>query len=393
MKHLKHHMHSRIALASALATMAMVLAAPAHAQGTPRLETVAIKSAPRSVNEIFTIYQTEPVGGDVSQIEVPPLSMTGASFQMAMDLALADKGLSTSIRTPLSDKRSDVAVRGVRGNLEQVLNQLGQSYDFFWVVKDGLLVVDGTRTFSLSIPSALASDRGSFEKSLTASGATEVRSLALDNIVIFRASPSALDAVRQVLEATSISRGLPSAALRFGTPVVAQAPAPVTTSAPALAPQMAASPLPAVVAMSAPAPVVVAAQPVAVPVVPAPMPVVPAVIASPALVARAQAMAPRAPSFSSAPAAAKQADVEPRFWGINVTDRTVEGVLRRWAREQGWSLRYEFDRIPVLRPASVIAGDFLGAAKQIQLQLVEAGYQMDLATIGTTLRVSTGASK
>ena len=373
--------------------MAMVIAAPAHAQGTPRLETVAIKSAPRAVNEIFTIFQTEPLGGDVSQIEVPPLSMTGASFQMAMDLALADKGLSTSIRTPLSDKTSEVAVRGVRGNLEQVLNQLGQSYDFFWMVKDGLLVVDGTRTFSLSIPSALASDRSSFEKSIAASGATEVRSLALDNIVIFRASPSALDAVRQVLEAASISRGIPSAALRFGTPVVAQASAPVHSSPVAPAPQMAAAPSPAVIAAPVPAPVVVVAPAASVPVVAAPMPVMPAVIASPALVARAQAMATGTAPLISTPAAVKPASVEPRFWGINVTDRTVEGVLRRWAREQGWSLRYEFDRIPVLRPASVIAGDFLGAAKQIQLQLVEAGYQMDLATIGTTLRVSTGASK
>ena len=78
------------------------------------------------------------------------------------------------------------------------------------------------------------------------------------------------------------------------------------------------------------------------------------------------------------------------FWAIRQSDKSVEGLFKRWAQQSGWSIRYEFERIPVLRNSSVVATDFVDAVKQIQIQLVEAGYDVDLTSIGKTMRISTG---
>jgi len=358
----------------------------------------ATVAAARTASASFLIQHPERIGGDVSHIDVPTMSMTGASVAMALDLALADRGLTVVVRSALSEAASQQTARGAKGNLEQVLNQLSQSLDFFWVAADGVITIDGTRMFSLVVPAAFAADRANVEKTLSAAGAIDVVSVPLDNIVTFRASPSALLTIRQTLDAASTRRALGPVSIAFG-PVAAPAPVAVATALVAAPIQPSPATQPAPAAHTAVAPM---------PTVPAPMftPQDPAAAAqrsvgdvaasytAPARKEEIDRVARQiAQGAGSQQSAAAKAEIAPKFWGINVADRTVEGVLRRWARENGWELRYEFDRIPVLRPASVIAVDFLGAVKEVQLQLVEAGYDMDLAAIGSTLRVSPGVNK
>ncbi|WP_137922299.1 hypothetical protein [Hydrogenophaga sp. 2FB] len=380
------------------AAIAVALCMPAAFSTAQQL---ASSSAGYYVNEIFLVHNSEETGGPVSTIEVPAMSMTPRSLTAALDLALSDKGMSVVIRAPLSQKKDDVLIKGSAGNLEKVLDQLASSLDFFWVAKDGVITIDGSRTFSLMLPKVAQDDRKNIEGSLITAGATDVRPLPLDNIILFRASPSSLESVRQVLEASSRRRGLNPMAVKFGPMEPVAKPAIVEARTPEPVALARATPIPPVSIVAAPtvqAPPAAQSDPAAPAAVSYPVETNVAVAEKPVYVEKSPVRiqpairAVRAP-LVAAPAQASSQGVEPRFWSIGTDDRTVEGVMRRWARENGWSLRYEFERIPVLRPASVIASDFIGAAKQIQKQLVEAGYDMDLDSIGTTLRVSPGASK
>lgn len=380
---------------------------PMHASASQAslaaLSSVGATLTPVQAAASFYIQQSDRIGGDVGHIDVPTMSMTGSSLSQALDLALSDRGITVVVRSPLAQDAAQQTARGVKGSLEQVLNQLSQSLNFFWVAADGVVTIDGTRSFSLVIPAAFAADRSAVEKTLSAAGATDVTPVPLDNIVTFRASPSVLLGIQQTLNASAARRSLAPVAIAFGPrphvevqpPVQAQAQAQVLAQAQAqklTQDQIGAmAPVPAANVAVAPMPVI--AAPIVSPSLPQAAPVGPATQRQPIVnqaPATAAAMTPTPRVDSVAPAGAQAA---PKFWGINVADRTVEGVLRRWARENGWDLRYEFDRIPVLRPASVIAADFLGAVKEVQLQLVEAGYDMDLAAIGSTLRVSPGGNK
>jgi len=93
---------------------------------------------------------------------------------------------------------------------------------------------------------------------------------------------------------------------------------------------------------------------------------------------------------SSASTAAIEASLPPKFWEISAADRTVEAVLRKWADQSDWHLRYEYNRIPVFRNSSVVATDFVDAVKKYQVRLVESGFDIDLTAIGNTMRVSPG---
>lgn len=407
----------RINAAIGAAVAGVIVFAPTQASASQAslaaLATVGATLTPVQAAASFYIQQSDRIGGDVGHIDVPTMSMTGSSLSQALDLALSDRGITVVVRSPLAQDAAQKTARGVKGSLEQVLNQLSQSLNFFWVAADGVVTIDGTRSFSLVIPAAFAADRSAVEKTLSAAGATDVTPVPLDNIVTFRASPSVLLGIQQTLNASAARRSLAPVAIAFGPRPHVEAQAKVAEQAQALAQSYAPktmqdqsgamAPVPAAHVAVAPMPMI--AAPIVSPSLPQAAPVVPttqiATVAAAAPAAQRQPIVSQAPAMAGAMTptprvesmAAAGAQAAPKFWGINVADRTVEGVLRRWARESGWELRYEFDRIPVLRPASVIAADFLGAVKEVQLQLVEAGYDMDLAAIGSTLRVSPGGNK
>ncbi len=384
--HTRQGMQSaRAGVACAAIAACLMGATAAKAQGANLATTAA---TPLHLNSaaliraypIFTVQGADKIGGDVAAVEVPAISTTRESLGAAMDLALSDKGITTHIRTPIKSARAVGEVRGVRGNLEQVLARLSESFDFFWAVKDGLLTIDGERPFTLVATGEASTTAETLKAILTKAGARDVRASGLPNVFFFTATPSTLDEVVQVLGVASGKPAGAGVALMHGEPIVSH-----TAQAQAMA---AAPAVPAAALASAIVPASAQAVPAA-----------PNAHAAPAqAVAMEQQVAVQAPrrALLSKPVAVTPAEEiaqAERLWSVNVSDRTVEGVLRRWAAVDGWALRYEFDRIPVLRPSSVVARDFISAAKQVETQLSEAGYQLELVSIGKTLRVSPGVSK
>lgn len=340
----------------------------------------------------FVLSQAFTLGGELRGISLPAMSFEPKVLAEALDLALDGTPYVFALRSPLTGPFPAGVARVAGGDAPAVFDQLGRVLDFFWAVDGGIIAADGTREFVLSIPTAQRSESPKIRDSLVSMGASNVRLAPELDIVAFQASPRILEVAKKMLASIGQKKSLPPLQVSFG-PQAAPAvlPTAVPTSIQSASPAAEAAKSSTAVSQSPAAPVAVPnpnsppssdqATPAAS-TTPAVQPASPSAAVTPSQIAAiAQERIKLMEAKRAAPAS---------FWAIRRTDKSVEGLLKRWAQHSGWQVRYEFERIPVLSNSSVVATDFIDAVKQIQIQLVEAGYDVDLTSIGKTLRLSTG---
>lgn len=359
------------------ALLLCILAAtsPAIAAATPAPPVSATETVPSG----FALRQSLPLRGDVRGFSVPAMAFEPKAMAEALDLALDGSPYVFALRAPLAQPVQGGILRVPAGELSVVLDRLSQTLDFFWVAERGVIAVDGTREFVLSIPKALHGESSKIQAGIVATGATQVRLSPSMDAISFNSGPKAFEAVKQLVTSIGDRQSMPTLVITFGAqtaPVTQPAALPGSEN-----PNPSSSGKPA-----APPPGQSAASSTSSeqPSIPAPTSGRPGdstALTDSQIASIAQERIKLMDTKQAPPAS---------FWAIRQSDKSVEGLFKRWAQQSGWSIRYEFERIPVLRNSSVVATDFVDAVKQIQIQLVEAGYDVDLTSIGKTMRISTG---
>lgn len=143
---------------------------------------------------------------------VAPISFTDANLNDALRLLLAEHGISLSID---QSERSAQSVYGavsafdVKGNLQQVINELSEAMGFFWRYENGVMHIYPEQPFILEIPPVVNKDSmASMTNTFKFLGAKDVYLDHQNKSLFFRANKKSAKAVKAYLDSVRANRSM-----------------------------------------------------------------------------------------------------------------------------------------------------------------------------------------
>lgn len=143
---------------------------------------------------------------------VAPISFTDANLNDALRLLLAEHGISLSID---QSERSAQSVYGavsafdVKGNLQQVINELSEAMGFFWRYENGVMHIYPEQPFILEIPPVINEDSmASMTNTFKFLGAKDVYLDHQNKSLFFRANKKSAKAVKAYLDSVRANRSM-----------------------------------------------------------------------------------------------------------------------------------------------------------------------------------------